>query len=248
MKLLTLLAAQAAHRSRHTALIGERRVSFARAVQALRARGVRAGNRVALVLPNGVPFVEAFLTVVKASAVAVPVNLRLSADEVDHILRDSESSLVIRDPAEVADLIATGEPGRPDVPFDADDCVISYTSGTTGKPKGAVLTRENYIVLNGFLNGMMWRLGPHDRQLVTTPLAHNGAGPGDEHGVPRLHPHAAAEVRRGSHRRLVESEKVTLMGTVPTVARLLLPEIDRDPGCSRPCGRSSPREMPFRSR
>ncbi|SEB58808.1 class I adenylate-forming enzyme family protein [Streptomyces melanosporofaciens] len=237
MKLPTFLAAQAVQRPVHTALIGERRMTFAqledsttRAAAAMRRRGLRVGDRVAIALPNGSAFVEAFLAVVKAGLVAVPVNLRLAPDEVEYILDDCTPAAVIREPAEVAELIESGDPVQPEVPQDFDDCVISYTSGTTGKPKGAVLTQANYIVLNGFLNGRMWNLAAEDRQLVTTPLAQRtGLARVMNmicHGCtlvvpPKFDPTGTAD--------LIESERVTFMATVPTVARMMLPEIERDP-------------------
>lgn len=237
MKLPTFLAAQASLRPDHTALIGERRMTFAeleeattRAAAALRGQGLRVGDRVAIALPNGVDFVLAFLAAVKAGLVAVPVNLRLAPDEATYILGDSGATKVIREPSEVTELVESGEPVRPEVPQDFDDCVISYTSGTTGKPKGALLTQANYIVLNGFLNQAMWGLGPADRQLVTTPLAQRtGLARVMNmvcHGCSLLVPPKFDAARTAD---LVQSERVTFMTTVPTVARMLLPEIERDP-------------------
>ncbi|WP_405467352.1 class I adenylate-forming enzyme family protein [Streptomyces canus] len=237
MKLPTFLAAQAARRPGQTALIGERRMTFAeledattRAAFTLRRQGLQVGDRVAIALPNGIPFVVAFLAAVKAGLVAVPVNLRLAPDEVDYILGDSTPEAVIREPTEVTDLIASGDPVRPEVPPDFDDCVISYTSGTTGKPKGAVLTQANYIVLNGFLNGAMWDLRPTDRQLVTTPLAQRtGLARVMNmvcHGCSLVIPPKFDAVGTAD---LIESERVTFMATVPTVARMLLPQIEGDP-------------------
>jgi long-chain acyl-CoA synthetase len=261
MRLATFLAANATARPHADAVLsGDRRLSFAeldesttRLANALRGRGIGVGDRVALALPNGVEFVQAFLAVVKAGAVAVPVNTRLAPDEVAFILADCAPAGVLCGPEEqqryltgrAGDgllIVSTGadpgfgrlaaEGGRtlPEVPVDADDCVISYTSGTTGTPKGAILTQANYIVLNGFLNGLMWGLRPDDRQLITTPLAQRTGLARIMnmvcHGCavvipPRFDAAAAAE--------LIEAERITLMGTVPTVARMLLPEIERDP-------------------
>jgi acyl-coenzyme A synthetase/AMP-(fatty) acid ligase len=117
-----------------------------------------------------------------------------------------------------------------DVPVEYDDCMISYTSGTTGKPKGAILTQANYIIMNGFVNGLYWGFTGHDRILVTTPLAHRTAfarlGNMIVHGctliiMPRFD---AAEVAR-----TIETERISVLGVVPTVIRLLMPEIEAAP-------------------
>jgi len=85
-----------------------------------------------------------------AGAVAVPINTRLAAPEVRFILED------IAAPVE----------------SEAQDCVILYTSGTTGRPKGAVNTHANVLAQNVEQHAAAWGIGENDRFLVTTPLAH----------------------------------------------------------------------------
>jgi long-chain acyl-CoA synthetase len=239
MKLATFLAAHAARRPDHVAVIsGDRRMRFAeldesttRAADALRRRGVGVGDRVAILLPNGIEFVQALLATIKAGAVAVPVNTRLSPEEMDYILDDCAPAAVFSgSDIHIGGLVGEGAVDLPEVPVDFSDCVISYTSGTTGKPKGAVLTQENYIVLNGYLNGLMWGLGPDDRQLITTPLAQRtGLARVMNmicHGCGLVIPVKFDAVQTAS---IIETEQVSFMGTVPTVARMLLPVIERDP-------------------
>jgi long-chain acyl-CoA synthetase len=122
------------------------------------------------------------------------------------------------------------EPELIEVPAELDDCVISYTSGTTGRPKGVITTQANYIVANGFLNAMHWQLSGNDRILVTTPLAHRTAfariGNMAVLGaalyiLPRFDATAAAQ--------MIEDEQITLISIVPTVGRMLLPAIEADP-------------------
>jgi len=263
MKLATFLTHHAAVRGAALAVrAGARSLTFAeleetsaRIAGALRARGVGVGDRVALLVPNGVEFVQAFTGIVKAGAVTVPVNTRLSADEVRFVLADSAPAAAfvdgrfradldfstVRQVVEtqpnatggdtIAGLIAQGTGPPPDLPVEFDDCVISYTSGTTGRPKGAVLTQANYVVLNGFLNREMWGIGPVDLQLVTTPLAQrtglarvmNMLCLGCGLVIPPRFDAATAAA-------LIEAEGVTFMATVPTVARMLLPRMRAEPG------------------
>ena len=107
----------------------------------LRASGVRRGDRVALRLGNGVDWVLAFFGTALAGGVAVPVNTRLAESEVSYVLSDSGAAYVV----------APGEPlpdGDPHAVEDAgpgDPAAIFYTSGTTGFPKGALTTHENFL-------------------------------------------------------------------------------------------------------
>jgi long-chain acyl-CoA synthetase len=108
--------------------------------------------------------------------------------------------------------------------------MIVYTSGTTGKPKGAILTQANSIIPNGYLNAIQYGVSDRDRQLVTTPLAHRTGFARMAnmllHGstlvvMPRFDPAQAAT--------LVKDERITVIGIVPTVGRMLLPEIESHP-------------------
>ena len=208
MKFASFLAAHARNTPDKDAVIcgaekltfGELDESTDRLANALRDKGVKVGDRVAIQLHNTVEFVRAFMAATKAGAISVPVNTRLAPGEIAYILSDCAPSAVffsdetreVLDKAAadakglvriiagtprageftIAGLIAAGAPGTPAVPPEFDDSMIVYTSGTTGKPKGAILTQANSIIPNGYLNMVQYGVSAADRQLVTTPLAH----------------------------------------------------------------------------
>lgn len=230
-----------------------------RLAQALRDEaGVKVGDRVVVYLPNGVDFVRAFIAAVKAGAQAVPVNLPLSVPEIAHIVGDctpkaafvngatraawqrASEGCVVR--AVAMDEAAHGEDSARAwmaqaveraplaVPHDADDCMVGYTSGTTGRAKGVILTQSNYEYVNGYLNGWHWQLTADDRHLCTTPMAHRT-------GMARLMNmvlHGATLVvmprfDAAEAARLVRDERITVFGMVPTVGRMMLPAIEARP-------------------
>ncbi len=135
---------------------------------ALAALGVRAGDRVAHLGPNDVATFETLFAAGRLGAIFVPLNTRLTATEIGSLLEDCAPALLVYG-AESAALVAELSPGPPLVAIDPgsrvgegfeeliarggavpatdvgldDDAVILYTSGTTGIPKGAVLTHGN---------------------------------------------------------------------------------------------------------
>lgn len=163
--------------------------------------GVGRGDRVVILARNRVEFVEVYFALFAIGAVAVPVNWRLQKREVEYIVADAEAKAVFADAAFVALLPELGD--RPRVCFDTvapegwrayaesgqkppsgsaeatltpgDVAVQMYTSGTTGLPKGSMLSHHNvYSLLNAWLLDM--RLEPRtDRFLQVTPLFHVGA-------------------------------------------------------------------------
>ncbi|MGQ0652784.1 MAG: AMP-binding protein [Betaproteobacteria bacterium] len=136
--------------AREAVVCGAERVSYGELAASLDEPDIPPGGRVPLRLPNGVEFVRRAYSVFASRGVLVPINTRLAPPEVDFILEDSKSAE------------KTGE----------EDCVILYTSGTSGEPKGAINTHANCIVQNVAQHGAAWRLGENERFLATTPLAH----------------------------------------------------------------------------
>jgi long-chain acyl-CoA synthetase len=166
----------------------------ARVAGLLRARGVGPGARVGIMLPNVPQFAVIYYGVLRAGGVVVPMNPLLKHREVEFYLADSEASLLfawheVADPAEAgAKAAGTGAiavvPGEferllgsvealPDVVDVADDdtAVILYTSGTTGKPKGAELTHAN-LSRNVDVALGLFELGPEAVVLGALPLFH----------------------------------------------------------------------------
>ncbi|KKM08774.1 hypothetical protein SY88_21930 [Clostridiales bacterium PH28_bin88] len=154
--------------------------------------GVEKDRKVALFIPNRPEFVIAFFAVLKAGGVVVPVNVRLTAGEVAYILENSDSVGIIYDPAleKVAQeaatqsgnqvfMISTGELSDTDsngdmgIPASLDDTAeILYTSGTTGKPKGVVLT-HNAVHSVASMMAYFTRIDFGDRTLLLMPLTHS---------------------------------------------------------------------------
>jgi long-chain acyl-CoA synthetase len=140
----------------------------ARLATLLREQGLRPGDRVGVMLPNVLEFPIAYYGVLRAGCVVVPMNVLLKRREIAFYLEDSGSKLLLAwhgfaaeagdgaadagvelievEPEGFAALLAEREPTPGLADTDADDtAVILYTSGTTGKPKGAELTHSNLL-------------------------------------------------------------------------------------------------------
>src|SRR3954447_7278747 len=145
---------------------GELNELSARLAALLRERGVGPGDRVGVMLPNVPEFPIAYYGVLRAGAVVVPMNVLLKRREIAFYLEDSGAKLLLAwhgfgdearagaadagielvevEPGSFAELLEGVDPAPGLVGTDADDtAVILYTSGTTGKPKGAELTHVN---------------------------------------------------------------------------------------------------------
>ena len=172
-----------------------------RVAAGLERRGVGASDRVALLLPNCIEFAVAYFAVLRLGAIVVPLNTRLAPAECAYALEDSTAKLLILDEAfrdtyqEFRETVQTlegvvqvgegrddsesfsdlcSEEGEPNVSPDltADDpACIMYTSGTTGSPKGAVMSHGN-IVVNARNCGAHLNYKQSDRTLIAVPLFH----------------------------------------------------------------------------
>lgn len=197
--------------------------------------------------------------VLKAGAVLVPISGRLTTAESELIFEDARPAATffdqrnrqsVRKATAALDyplLIAVGgsEDGERDfnlflskgspaaaipLPLEPNDAVIAYTSGTTGRPKGVISTHSNIVVGQGFMHALEFGLRSDDVTLVTTEIAlRTGMGRISNAfclgSTMVLMPHFDA----GEALDLIEREKVTVIGLVPTIARRLIPEIRRRP-------------------
>ena len=164
------------------------------------------GDRVAILMRNRPEYLEALFAVWHAGLVAVPVNARLHRDEIAFILEDSETAVVVTDPEHADDValeavvVAPGErweritasspaplvDRRPD-----DPAWLFYTSGTTGRPKGATLTNRNLLVMSLSYYADIDPVLPEDCILHAAPLSH-GSG---LYGLPHVARGAVSVVR-----------------------------------------------------
>ncbi len=171
-------------------------MSFAEVEQAtsalagyLAGLGVRRGDRVAIMLPNVIAWPLAWLAVLRAGAVAVPVNVAYRADDLAHVLRDSGAQVVLTEPASfpavaeagvrvehVLDVEAALRDANghraPVVELTADSLAnLQYTSGTTGFPKACMLTHD-YWVRMGWLTTGLAELRSSDVALTSQPFSY----------------------------------------------------------------------------
>jgi long-chain acyl-CoA synthetase len=135
--------------------------------------GLEPGDRVALALRNCPQYWELLFACWHAGLVAVPMNAKLHAKEFDYIVGNCGAKASFFDAKEFEGI--SGEP-RPPAEVRPDDVAwLFYTSGTTGVPKGAMLTHRNLLFASQAYFADIDRLGPGDAILHAAPLSH-GSG------------------------------------------------------------------------
>jgi fatty-acyl-CoA synthase len=160
--------------------------------------GIGHGERVAIVSPNSGRFLTSYFGVSGFGRILVPINFRLTAEEIAYVVEHSGASALLYDPdlrdqvaeikvahrfcldgADDAALFAPAAQGASPVPWEADEdatCSVNYTSGTTARPKGVQLTQRN-CWLNAVTFGWHTGVGDRDVLLHTLPMFHcNGWG------------------------------------------------------------------------
>jgi len=224
---------------------------------ALQALGLRPGDRVSIMLPNSIAFLISYWAAIKAGGVASPLNTMYRQDEISYVLRNAASRVIIADPEflplldlawpdapelehlivaadtvpfgshRLADLVA-----RPAAPVlverDPDDlCALHYTSGTTGRAKGVMITHRNWWVGMMQWHVQVWQLRQDDRHLVALPIFHTfglmmtlvACATG---ATLRLLPRWDVE----EVARRIEGERITVFSGVPTMYVYLTRDID----------------------
>jgi malonyl-CoA/methylmalonyl-CoA synthetase len=161
------------------------------------ARGVKPGDRVAAQTEKSVPGLVLYLATVRAGAVYLPLNTAYTLNELDYFITDAEPSLVVCDPSKadgigaiaakvgarvetlgadgkgsLTDAAATAKPEFETVARDNDDlAAILYTSGTTGRSKGAMLSHDN-LASNSLALVDYWRFTNKDVLIHALPIYH----------------------------------------------------------------------------
>ncbi len=217
----------------------------------LRERGIGSGDKVALLVPNVPEFTIAYFGILYAGATVVPINVLAAAPEVTYFLEDSgarvlivhplfeasgregakplSASVLLAVPGETEGTVgamALADPiDEPHPTSPQDTAVILYTSGTTGKPKGAELTHSNLLMnCTVVVPSLMPPSEGSHRALATLPLFHsfgqtviqNGmiASGGSFTMLARFTPEDAFE--------LIERDRLTIFAGVPTMYFALL--------------------------
>ncbi len=225
---------------------------------ALIGLGVSSGDRVGILMHNCNEFIETYFAVVKIGAVLVPLNIRLAPNELDYILNDCRVSVFLfgssfdgkvidmAAPKNMSCCIATGDSSLdgvqeyeefisktndadPEVSVHEDDLhVIMYTSGTTGYPKGAMLTHANmYAAAVDLMLSMPIRFP--DKWLVLAPFFHSGAISPFVGSVILGVTTVVMEVFEPTGAlRLIEKEKIRQVLGVTAIIQMMLKEPDID--------------------
>lgn len=158
--------------------------------------GIKKGDRIAILLNNCPEFVISYYACMRAGAINVPVNPSLTSREFGIILNDCNPKIIITnesvnnilkqtalhfnakylitDNQGFGDLLQAGPAERLANFSDSEDCTILYTSGTTGLPKGALLTHHN-LYSNAKTFAEAFHLNTDDRTLIVPPLSHIAA-------------------------------------------------------------------------
>jgi long-chain acyl-CoA synthetase len=160
----------------------------------LRDHGVKAGDRVGIMLPNVPYFPVCYYGILRAGAIVVPMNVLLKKREVGYYLKDPEAKLLIAwgdfaeaaetgaeeagaecllvKPGEFENVVGAADPVTEVAEMsDSDTAVILYTSGTTGQPKGAELSNAN-LIRNAEASRGLFGLGSEAVVLGALPLFH----------------------------------------------------------------------------
>jgi long-chain acyl-CoA synthetase len=215
----------------------------------LRELGISPGQNVAVLIPNVPEFTTTYFGILYAGCTVVPINVLLSAPEIIYHLEDSEAKLLVAHPlfaesvrvgASAANVPVIWSSGEGDDTLGAmaaqpplsdlhatlptDTAVILYTSGTTGKPKGAELTHSNLFLNCSVVVPRLMPIEPHAVMIATLPLFHSFGQTAVQNAsivaggtitmLPRFTPEDALQI--------MERDRVSIFAGVPTMYFALL--------------------------
>ncbi|MFV0374463.1 acyl-CoA synthetase [Microbacterium sp.] len=224
---------------------------IARLANALADRGVARGDRIAFLGNNHPAFLETLFAAATLGAIFVPLNTRLAGPEIAFALTDSGATVLVytadlhqlaaegaagtdvgvrivvdgagEDAEQLDGLVAAASPAARDEPVTLDDpALILYTSGTTGHPKGAVLTHGNltWNCVNALID---YGVAAHERALLISPMFHVAAL--SMGALPVLLQGGTVIIHErfdpGAVLATVEAEQVTMLSGVPTTFQML---------------------------
>ncbi len=237
--------------------LNELREKVVRLASSLQAKGIQPGDRVAIMFMNQKEYLLSFFAILYAGAVVVPINITLPPEDIIHVILNSGTKLVLttaafaakfegkpipawvaNQPPELAEAktfpsletaIEAGDPNFPEVSYgDADTLrLLMYTSGTTGKPKGVMLS-ENNLASN--LDGIepVLKISEQDRLLLALPLFH---AYGQIIGLYALQSKAPLYlVPNFAPKKIIQTlveHQITILPLVPTMFSVLLGSIQR---------------------
>jgi long-chain acyl-CoA synthetase len=208
------------------------------------AEGVAPGDRVALLWDNDVRYVEQFLGIMRAGAVAVPLNTRQSDEALQYVLADSDAAGILAGPSQAARARLLADSGSAALRFVAEPeelqdaprlmevpihdpdavCMMPYTSGSTGRPKGVPLTHRGQLWCADTVS-KCYLFDETERALLFAPLFHKNAGMTLK---TVLMAGGACVVLPGFDPvqviRAIDRYQITYLSGVPTMYRLLLAE------------------------
>ena len=233
---------------------GDRRVSYRelndrvnRLVHVLVGRGVRSGDRVAILARNCAAYVELELAAAKLGVLVAALNWRLSASELSHCMALAEPSLLIVaedyiDTASKADSMNSpqiilgaeydacldrADNHEPVIQCGGEDgLVILYTSGTTGRPKGAVISHRA-LIARGAVFGMDLGIMPHETFVAWAPLFHMAS---TDQALATLMRGGSVAIIDGydaeAFERTIASENIGWLPLIPGMIERLLKDFD----------------------
>lgn len=216
----------------------------------LASRGIGPATRVALLWRNNIRYVEGLLGIMRAGAVAVPLNVRQNDETLAYVLADAACAGILAGPEDAdrgralaklsgaagvvagPDELQQGAPLRNRPPHDPDDvCMQPYTSGSTGRPKGVPLTHRGQLWCADMVR-KCYLFDETERALLAAPLFHKNAAMtlkavllagGACVVLPGFDPVGVL--------RAIDHYRITYLSGVPAMYRMLLSQTEEFPRC-----------------